>query len=256
MPALRPTRRVAIPAFVAALALASAAHGAHPLISEDTATQGHGHIELELGTQTSHVEGAARIRELDPQLSYGARDDLDVILRPSYFRLGGAAADAAGRRSGFGATALDVKWRAAAHGSWSIGTRAGVDLPTASDGLGARQPGAHALAMATYDAAPLVATMNVAYTRLPRDATDPDQRRNVWRLSAGALLALSSTVRLAGDLALARAAETTERGWPAIAVIGLIVHTPMGFDVDAGYQLPLNRIAPSGAWLLGATLRW
>src|SRR5947209_15716981 len=119
---------------------APALRAAHPLISEDTGTQGRGKFELELGTQTTHVEGG-RVRELDPQLSYGVLDTVDAIVRPSYFWLGGPAADAAGRRHGFGATAIDVKWRAATSLPWSVGTRAGVDAPTAADGLGARQPG-------------------------------------------------------------------------------------------------------------------
>jgi hypothetical protein len=254
MPRARLPRRAAV-ALVALALHASPLHAAHPLISEDTGTQGAGKFELELGTQTSHVEGS-RVGELDPQLSYGVLDNLDAILRPSFFRLNGAAADAASRRQGFGSTALDVKWRAVERLPWSFGTRAGFDLPTASGGLGPHEPGAHALVMATYDAAPLLATANLAYTRIPRDVADELQRRDVFRVSTGALLELNEVVRLAGDVALVQAPHTDERRWSAVGLIGAIVRTPWGFDVDAGWQFPVNRPAPSSVWLLGATVRW
>src|SRR4051794_5114584 len=70
------------------------AHAAHPLLSEDTGTQGAGHTELELGTSWIRQDGG-RVFELDPQLSYGLREEMDAILRPSLFHLTGGAADAA-----------------------------------------------------------------------------------------------------------------------------------------------------------------
>jgi hypothetical protein len=231
------------------------AHAAHPLISEDTGTQGSGKTELELGTATTHVADA-RVRELDPQLSYGVLDNLDAILRPSVFWLTGSAADAAGRRHGLGSTALDVKWRAAGEGPWTFGMRGGLDLPTAQQGLGAQSVGEHVLAMATYDSEPLMGTVNLAYAHAARDPAVPLLRRDVVRASAGALLNVSEDVRLAGDLALYNSSDSTERGWLAVGVIGFIARLPWGFDVDAGYQFALNARAPTGAWLLGATVRW
>ena len=240
---------------VAAFALvAVAAHAAHPLISEDTGTQGTGKFELELGTATSHVRGD-RIRELDPQLSFGALDNLDLIVRPSYFWLTGNLADAAGRHHGFGATALDFKWRAVEREPWSFGLRGGLDLPTSQGDLGTHRLGGHLLAMATYTSGPLMATTNLAYTRIPVDA-GPGVRRDILRVSAGGLYNVTETVRLAADVAVAQSLAAAERGWPVVGVVGVIATTPWGFDVDAGYEFGVNRIAPSPQWLLGATVHW
>jgi len=233
---------------------ATLTHAAHPLISEDTGTQGTGRFELELGTNTSHVQGD-RALELDPQLSFGALDGLDLILRPSYFWLTGTLADAAGRRSGFGSTALDAKWRAPGHGPWTFGVRGGLDLPTSQGDIASHELGNHVLAMATYLQAPLMATTNVAFTHLSHDA-GPGARRDFVRASAGGLYNLADKLKLAADFAVAQAPVATERSWPAVGVIGVIVTLPWGFDVDAGCQLPINRSAPSSQWLLGATLRW
>jgi hypothetical protein len=238
-----------------AATMAGAAHAAHPLISEDTGTQGRGKLELELGSSMSHDAGG-RIVEIDPQLSYGALDELDVILRPSLFLLSGGAADAAGRRHGYGSTSLDMKWRPLEWGAWSLGTRAGFDLPTASAGLGPGQPGLHALVMATYASDAVMATANLAFGHAPRDPTAPSARRDNFRVSAGTLVNVATGVRVAADIAAMRADDLTDRGWPAVALLGVIVTVPGGPDFDAGYQLPLNHAAPSGAWLIGMTLRW
>jgi len=243
---------------IAALALpfvTTLTYAAHPLISEDTGTQGTGNFELELGTGTSHVQGGDRILELDPQLSFGALDNLDLILRPSYLLLTGNAADAAGRHHGFGTTALDFKWRAPGDGPWTFGFRGCFDLPTSQGDIAAHELGDHVLAMVTYLEAPLMATANVAYTHLSHDA-GPGARRDFVRLSAGGLYNVTDVLRLAGDFAIAQSPDASERGWPAVGLVGAILTLPWGFDVDAGYQFALNRRAPSGVWLLGATLRW
>lgn len=64
-------RTVRFAATLGLAAIAGATRAAHPLISEDTGTQGAGHVELELGVQRSSVAGGHAL-ELDPQLSYGA----------------------------------------------------------------------------------------------------------------------------------------------------------------------------------------
>jgi hypothetical protein len=236
------------------LLAAGVAHAAHPLISEDTFTQGTGNTELELGTSFLRVDGG-HVSELDPQLSYGVRDEIDVILRPSFFRLSGSLAADAGRRGGVGSTALDVKWRIARDGAVSVGTRFGVDLPTAQHGLGPQRGGGwHALAMATYDAPDTLATGNVAYTRLSGE--DAEVRRNLWRISAAFVRNVHPAVRLLVDAAVFRPDQRTATTWPAVALVGAIFRVPPGIDVDVGCQLRLNDAAPASVWLAGMTLRW
>jgi hypothetical protein len=249
---LRGSRRISVAALACATTLA---HAAHPLISEDTGTQGTGKFELEVGSEIHHVEGGGRVSELDPQLSWGARDDIDVILRPTYFWLTGSAADSAGRHSGFGTTSLDVKWRPVERKPWSFAVRAGVDLPTSQGDIGPHEGGGHVIAIATYEVDAIMATFNAAYSHLPKDIGF-GERRDILRFSAGALTKLTDAVRLATDLATAQSANEFDRTWPAVGVVGFIVTVPWGFDVDAGVQLPLNKHAPSTQWMLGATVRW
>jgi hypothetical protein len=240
---------------MAIAAAVSPAYAAHPLISEDTGTQGKGRFELELGTSWTRAQDGNAF-ELDPQLSYGVRDDIDLILRPSLFRLSGSAADQAGRHGGFGTTALDVKWRIAGRGAIAFGTRAGVDLPTAQRDLGPQGTGWHALAMVTYDDQTTLATANIGYTRLPTEAGVEAMRRNLVRVSAALAHSVREDVRLLVDVAAYRTSDPSVASWPAVAVVGAIFRTPAGFDVDVGWQGRLNHAAPASVWLAGLTLRW
>jgi len=232
---------------------ATVTHAAHPLISEDTGTQGAGHAELELGASFVLVDGG-HVFEFDPQLSYGLRDDFDAIVRPSLFHVNGPPADQAGRRGGFGPTALDAKWRIASWDAIFAGTRFGVDLPTSSRGLGPQRAGWHALAMVTYDRSGTLATANLAYTRLSGE--DPQLRRNVWRMSAAVVRNVREDLRLLIDLATSRPEERELATWRAVALVGAIARIPPGIDVDVGYQFRLNDAGPSNMWLAGMTLRW
>jgi hypothetical protein len=247
--------RVAALAAIALCLAAGPAFAAHPLITEDTGTQGRGKFELELGSALTH-DGNGHTFELDPQLSLGATDALDLIVRPSLFELSGQAADDAGRHAGFGGTALDAKWRFYEAGALSVGTRAGLDLPTATRGLGPRHTGAHALVAVTWDG-PLWLSGNVAYTRRAAAAEGEAQsRRDAWRVSLALAHALGERLRLVGDVAAAQADDPGVSGMPAVALVGAIVKLTEHVDMDVGYQKRLSRDAPPNAWLGGITFRW
>ena len=93
---------------LAALALATpVANAGHPMLSEDTGTQGRRNAELELGYAWSR-QSPTSVFLFQPQLSYGTSSRFDLILQPSW-----TVVDTpdAGREKGLGDTNLDFKWR-------------------------------------------------------------------------------------------------------------------------------------------------
>jgi hypothetical protein len=82
----------------------------HPLIGEDTATQGSGRFELEIGNAWTR-DGSDRSFELGPQLSYGVLPQLDAILRPIWRDQRSTIDGAVFHTRGAGDTAVDLKWR-------------------------------------------------------------------------------------------------------------------------------------------------
>jgi outer membrane putative beta-barrel porin/alpha-amylase len=242
-------------ALLPVLALPMMAHAAHPLITEDAATQGSGKFELEIGNQWSR-DGSARSYELGPQLSYGALPQLDAILRPSWLDERSNVEGAGMHARGAGDTAADIKWRFLERGKVSLAVRAGVNAPTGDAGrdLGSGKPTYHALLVGSIDLSPLAVHANVGYTR---NRADPMERRDLYHLSAAALWTVDRAWRvLLLELAADTNVDNTRSEEPAVVRVGAIYTIKTGIDVDVGYQARLNRAAPSRVLLVGVTARW
>lgn len=134
------------------LAFPIAAHAAHPLITEDTATQGRGMFELEISNAWTR-DGSDRSFELGPQLSYGVLPQLDAILRPTWLDQRSTIAGDVVRARGAGDTAVGLKWRFFERDKLSLAVRAGVNTPTgdADHGLGLGKPTYQGLLAASID---------------------------------------------------------------------------------------------------------
>ena len=234
-----------------ALALAtSAAYAGHPMLSEDTGTQGRRNAELELGYAWSHQDDTA-IFLFQPQLSYGIASTLDLIIQPSWTIVDRPGT---GREKGLGDTNLDFKWRFYGAAPWSLGVRAGLEIPTAQEDLGL--PGGrvspHALLVMTGDFTPITFDANLGYTHVPDDL---GARPNLYHLSVAATYTASERLFFVLDTAIDSNPDSTRATPPAVALTGVIYTVRPGLDLDVGYRGRLNSAAPQRQWLLGITYR-
>jgi hypothetical protein len=240
---------------LAALALACtvSAFAAHPLITEETGTQGSGRFEFENGFQWTR-ERDLREFEYGPQLSYGALGNLDLIVRPTWVEQRTIASAGGGRESGVGDTALDVKWRFLEREPWSFGTRAGIALPTGNrdKDLGAGRASLHALLIATLEVDALAVHANAGYTR----SGDDSEKRDQFLAALAAVWTAHERVKVTLDVATMSNSDPTRSTWPAVVRAGTIVTIAQGLDVDAGYQTRLDRAAPERIVLVGVTYHW
>lgn len=219
---------------------------AHPLQTEDTGTQGPGNVELENGFGWTRSAGT-RVFTFQPQLSYGLRPDLDLILQPSWQR----QADARGR----GDTQVDVKWRFFGESPLSLGVRAGLAVPSGNARLGL-PPGtvaAHGVLIATYDEAPWTLHANIGMDRNPAAS---GVRRHLWRVSTAAQWQASDRLVWALEAGATADPDPNRRAWPATVLAGGIYTLSPGLDIDAGYQLSLGARPSTRQWLVGLTYRF
>lgn len=230
------------------MASAPPAFAAHPLLTEDTGTQGAGRYELELGFAQAR-NGDTKALEFGPQLSYGALDNLDLIARPTWLYARGS-----GTTQGFGDTGLDFKWRMPSQSQLTFGVRAGVNLPTGDDdkGLGNGKASPHATLIATYAAAVWLLSLNADYVY---DALVGD-RRNLWGASAAAVYSANAVWKFSAELGSATNPVMSQTSWLTVARFGAIATVAEGLALDAGYQIRLTRAAPVQVILAGATLHW
>jgi hypothetical protein len=231
------------------------AYAAHPLISEDAATQGTGGFELEIGNSWTKDAGT-RTYELGPQLSYGFTRQLDAILRPTWLDVRTMDDEFSARSRGAGDTAVDVKWRFLETDVANFAVRAGVGAPTgdAQRGLGAGKPTYHGVLVASFDAAPLAVHANLGYAR---NREDPLQRRDLYHASAAVVWTVNPSWRvLLADVAVDTNPDRSSAARPAVWRVGAIYTLRKGFDLDIGAQARLNRAAPLHVVLAGLTVRW
>src|SRR3954447_6894857 len=109
------------------------AYCAHPLITEDTATQGAGKSELEVANSWTR-DPSGNETEFGVQYSYGITENVDLIARPTFLFVPGNDEGTA-RTRGFGDTTLAIKWHFFDADAASLAVRAGITAPTAARGL-------------------------------------------------------------------------------------------------------------------------
>jgi hypothetical protein len=235
---------------VLTLAMAGRALAGHPMLSEDTGTQGSNNYELELGYDLSRSDGN-RTFLFQPQFSYGVTPALDLILQPSYLTSRGPG-DA--RAHGFGDTNLDFKWRFFGSAPLTVGVRAGLELATAQQGLGLPRDrvSPHGILVATLDVAPFGVDFNLGYANAPGDVT---HRSDLFHASVGAQYALNEKLFLVSDTSLDSNPDATQAQYMLVTLVGAIYTVRPGFDIDAGYRAGLNSGSTRNQWLLGFTVR-
>lgn len=222
----------------------------HPMLSEDTGTQGRNNVELELGYDWTRTDGRSDFL-FQPQLSWGAGAAFDLIVQPSWLT---ATAPSGGRVRAFGDTNVDFKWRVLGSAPWSLGVRAGLELPTAQDHL-QLPPGRvapHAILVATGDYAPWTIDANAGLTREPYQ---PAQRRDLAHYSLAVNYAVNASLSLVVDTSLDSSPALEGTSYQAVALAGAIYTVHPGLDIDAGFRGRLDRSGPAQQFLLGITFR-
>jgi hypothetical protein len=234
--------------WAAAFIAAAPAYAAHPLITEDTGTQGKGRQQLEVFGEDGRTRGAHEA--LDQQttvFSYGLSESSDLQASLPW------QGDGASR--GAGDAALDLKWRFYESGAFSLGVKPGITLPTGDDGkgLGAGRAGWGTLLIVSYEPGRLAVHAHAGYKR---NRNTLGARESLTHYSVAAVLHIPGNVRLVADAARDTDPDPAVAGAQRSLVLGAIWSVSRDFDLDAGVKTgggssPLDR-----ALLLGATARW
>lgn len=233
-------------------------HGAHPLITEDTGTQGIGHSQLELTVEreVDKEDGTRAVNTAtNAVFSYGVTDQIDVILTLPYLwsRLEEPGASVSDRGSGdFG---VDTKWRYREGGALSLAVKAGFTVSSGDEnrGFGAGEPTYNVSLIATYDPPPWAINFHVS--RIEND-NDIGERTDLWHVSVGGWRQIDETLRLVLDTGVTTNTDTSTNKSIGVAILGFIYSPSSSIDLDFGIKWGVTRSAPDYALLGGVTLRF
>lgn len=231
---------------------ASPSWSAHPLVSDDTNTQGPGGNQIELNTDW--IRDAGSTSKL-AALTYtrGVTENLDVFANLP--RTWGAPS---GEEIGFNDISLGLKWRVFEEGRFSLGIKP-VWITSSADenrGLGNGKSSYALTVMMQIEADDFVWLLNFGATRNRyRLSADIDSKRSTVNQSSIAVLyRLPWGSTMLADLGQTDAEDKTEYRKPKFLVIGLIHAVNKNFDIDIGYKRGLNAVESDHQW--GAGLTW
>lgn len=232
---------------------------AHPLLTEDTGTQGTGRYQLELTHDLSYTKYDStdtRDQRINAVLSLGLTDNLDVIASLPHERQTDRLAATDSTVQGFADMEIAAKWRFYDEGALSFALRPGLGLPTGNDdkGLSAGHVTPSLFAVMTYAGEPWTFHVHLGYTRNIHDGTD--ERNHIYHASVAAEYVLGESLLLVGDASVESSAGRS--GYPNAGsmVLGLVYSVTPNLDIDFGYRKGLTQPAEDSAWLTGLAIRF
>ena len=231
---------------------------AHPLITEDTGTQGQGKCQLELTAERSQDEaGATRTETLETAaiLSYGVREDTDLIVALPQKRVNTDTGSTSVTESGPGDIALDLKWRFFQKANLSFALKPGITLPSGDEtkGLGTGKTTYGLQFVTSVDMLSWGFNLHLGYTRNRNVA---DERQNLQHISFDLWRGISEKLLLALDTVMDTNTNRTSGTSPAFTILGLIYSPREDLDLDLGIKKGLTAPEMDSSLLGGITLRF
>lgn len=239
------------------LLTAGVAFGAHPLITDDTGTQGKGNFQLEVNSEFAHEDedGATEnSMEVATILSCGIADTVDIVLGAPYQWLRVKEdGDTVLKESGLSDMTVEMKWRFLEREKFSLALKPGISLPTgdAEKGLGSGKVAYSVFLISTYEVQPLAIHANLGYIRNENDA---DEQKNLWHASVAAGYSVSGKLTIVGNIGIERNTDRNIDTHPAFILGGLIYSIREYLDIDFGVKGGLNE--PDTDYSILAGLAW
>jgi hypothetical protein len=242
----------------ASLLLPAIVHGAYPLITEDTGTQGAGGWQLELIAEIGEDRDAGvteRTANLAAVLSWGATDNLDLILGLPYQRVTVEQGGTRDTESGGGDIAMGLKWRFYEKDLLSLALRPGITIPVGDENreLGAGNASYSLYLVTTYAPEPWEFDLHFGYMNYPNEL---DEREDRWHFSMAGGYTFSNELQLVVDLGTVTNPDPAVSDKPVFLIIGAIYPVSKGFELSIGYKQGLSGPETDSTLLAGVTLHF
>lgn len=244
--------------FALALLPAASCFAAHPLITEDTGTQGRGNGQLEFTTELGHDETTDAEEEaidLAAVLAYGLHDSLDLLLTLPYARADTRTNGATTRADGLGDIGLDAKWRFFEEGRLSAALKTGVTFPSGDEtkGLGAGKANASVNLVVSYETAQWGGHLHLGHLY---NRNVHDEREAIRHVSVALTRMVTDRLKLVMDLGRFTTADRSFDEDTQFLTLGAIYGVREDFDIDIGLKHGLSDPETDTTLVLGIAHRF
>jgi len=226
-------------------------YAGHPLITDDTGTLGKGHFQLEL-TPEIHNQTDEQCTDIPFALTYGLSDYFDIICGIQYQHHTQINPDKY-IVAGFSDFSLEIKWVLLQKEKYSIAMKPGLSLPVGdhNSGLGAGKTGYSMSMITTYQFKEFMIHFNGGYLRNENRCND---RVNLWHISAGMEIPISSKLSAVMDTGVNKNSSKTANYNPAFSIFGLVYSIEEIIDLDLGIKHSFTANKTDLVVLAGITL--
>ncbi|MCX7769584.1 MAG: transporter [Proteobacteria bacterium] len=236
------------------------AFSAHPLITDDTGTQGSGKIQLEINTEyrwDKEYGVKEKSFELATIFSYGITDNVDVIFGIPYEFVDSKdiSTGIKDKIRGIGDASLELKWRFYEKDGFSIALKPGISMPTGDydKGLSSGRIGYGGFLIFSKENKPVLLHLNLGYFR---NESKDEQRRDIWHASLAGEYEIKENLKLVGNVGIETNPDLTVKTDPAFILVGFIYSVTDSFSFDLGYKYGLNKPETDSTFLAGITLKF
>ncbi|PIS38262.1 MAG: transporter [Nitrospirae bacterium CG_4_9_14_3_um_filter_53_35] len=234
------------------------AFASHPLITDDTDTQGKGKFQLEVNGEYAHEDEdgvTENATEIATMLSYGIADNIDIVLGIPYQDMRTKDPGTTSGESGIADTSLEFKWRFYEKDGLGFALKPGMTMPTGDDGkgLGAGKATYSLFFITTRELNPWAFHLNLGYRR---NENKVDERNDIWHTSLAAEVEVMKDLKVVGNIGIERNPDKTSNTHPAFILGGLIYSISKSIAIDAGVKGGLNKPDTDLTLLAGITFRF
>jgi hypothetical protein len=255
---------ILLPVFVTVLT-AGPTFAAHPLITDDTGTQGKGKAQIEFSGEYDHdskngITTNTLVFPTIPVLSYGIGETVDFVHGVPYEHIEIKQAGGTTTQRGISDVSLQLKWRFFEKNGLSFAVKPGVTLPTGNEdkGLGNGKASYSVFFITTKDMTPWAFHLNAGYIRneykLP--AAEDANRKDIWNVSLASQVDIVKGLKAVANIGIERNPDKTLDSDPAFLLGGFIYSITEDLDVDFGVKKALNKPETDIAYLAGVTMRF
>jgi hypothetical protein len=249
--------------FATLIVIPGASRAAHPLITDDTGTQGKGKFQLELNGQydsNKETVNGVSVKNTGGQvaatLSYGIVEKIDLVLSlPYQWGKTEENESTAYDEKGISDTVLEAKWRFFEKEGYSLALKPGIRFPTGNDekGLGAGKIGGQLFLIGSKELGTWAFHANLGYMR---NENKVDEQKNLWHASIAATWEIVKNLKLVSNVGIDRNPDDNSENNSAFLLGGLIYSVTEYLDIDCGVKYGLNSSENDFSVMAGIAIRF
>lgn len=250
--------RLSVLSVVIALILCSESFAFHPLITDDTGTQGKGKFQLEVNGGYGHDEDegvVTKTTQISTMLTYGLSDPVDIMIGLPYQHLRIEDSGTVTRPEGITDASLEIKWRFYEKDGFSFAFKPGLTFPTGDDekGLGTGRVTYRFFFIGTKEIKPWTFHLNLGYIR---NENKVDENKDLWHGSLASTVELIKNLQFVGNIGLERNTDPNLNDPKAFILGGVIYSLSESLDIDFGIKGGLTKPEEDYTILAGLTWRF